>query len=420
LADLQTGQVTAVGKWGPADGRSRIVADDGTVLAIGDQVDELRLVGPSQAGPFRVLTAAQIVLAPNARTLLYLHPLSTSVEEIRAVDIKTGSDISLGPGESPNFARDGRRFSYLRTEGDAPLRWFADTQVWIGDAIDGTVRKLSNEHEGINSQSITADGTTVIATTRTGRLLSIDTVTGIAKEILASPGPERFFVPAVRGSYNEVVGDFRNAPEIAFDNTSGFILGRSPRGFAFQVPWDAQAFRVIFRGDEPAWERLLAGWVGEGFAPTVLPIGSSGPKPPSGAMYEFGAFTSYAIHEDWSGAIDEANPARPGEVIHMYASGFGPVDGQIPTGVPTPTDRLYRITLPCDWRATGASRDPLGSGSSFEVPFVGLAPGLVGLYQLDFRIPPEWKESTFDAFCVTPYGVPSFAVQTAPVPVQQN
>jgi hypothetical protein len=118
--------------------------------------------------------------------------------------------------------------------------------------------------------------------------------------------------------------------------------------------------------------------------------------------------------ENW---VNSGSPARPREVIHFYGSGWGPVDRTVQTGQPTSSDRIYRITLPCRWRATGASTEP-SSESSFEEAFAGLAPGLVGVYQLDLRIPPDWDAPVFDVFCTWSSGSNAFSAETAAIEVR--
>jgi uncharacterized protein (TIGR03437 family) len=153
-------------------------------------------------------------------------------------------------------------------------------------------------------------------------------------------------------------------------------------------------------------------------SPRVLPVGPTGPDPPSGSISAYATEPSSAIHEDWSAPVDRDNPARPGEIIHFYASGWGDIDGSVTSGLPTPGDRLYRITAPCEWRATGADRDVASFGRSFEVLFAGLSPGFVGIYQLDLRIPGDWAFPIFEAFCVLRSATNTFYLETGSVEVK--
>ena len=196
------------------------------------------------------------------------------------------------------------------------------------------------------------------------------------------------------------------------------VLGPSPIGFAIQIPWEVPQAPIypslVLRGSEPLWERQLDAV--QDLFPAVLPVGPIGRISPYGTLASYVGLLNYGIHQDWSGPITQDNPAHPGEIIHFYGSGWGPVDGTVATGQPTPGDRLYRITAPCEWLATGASKD-LTSAAEFDVPFAGLAPGLVGVYQLDFQIPANWDDSIFDAFCILHSGSNTFEDGTAPVAV---
>jgi uncharacterized protein (TIGR03437 family) len=90
--------------------------------------------------------------------------------------------------------------------------------------------------------------------------------------------------------------------------------------------------------------------------------------------------------------VTQENPARPGELIIAYLTGMPGTRPQVATGVPSRSDPpaivpqdpgiltdIYRIYV----RAS-----PVDEQRS--VPdFVGLVPGLVGVYQINFTIPPE-------------------------------
>src|SRR5260370_34801600 len=73
------------------------------------------------------------------------------------------------------------------------------------------------------------------------------------------------------------------------------------------------------------------------------------------------------------------NP-KPGDVVTIYATGLGPVVGSIPTGQSAPFDQLFPIQgqLTCTFNPYGAPAETL---------FAGLAPGFLGIYQINFRLP---------------------------------
>jgi uncharacterized protein (TIGR03437 family) len=103
--------------------------------------------------------------------------------------------------------------------------------------------------------------------------------------------------------------------------------------------------------------------------------------------------------------VTESSPARPGEVILIYGTGFGSVVPSVPSGAAAPGDPLANVT--------GTVTVQIG-GRDAPVSFAGLAPGFVGLYQLNVRIPPETSPASNVPVVVSIAGVPSNSV-TIPV-----
>jgi uncharacterized protein (TIGR03437 family) len=73
-----------------------------------------------------------------------------------------------------------------------------------------------------------------------------------------------------------------------------------------------------------------------------------------------------------------SRPAAHGEYISIYGNGFGQVDNGVPAGTPAPLDRLLHVKY--------AVRVVLG-GVEIVPSFAGLAPGNVGLFQINAQIP---------------------------------
>ncbi len=72
------------------------------------------------------------------------------------------------------------------------------------------------------------------------------------------------------------------------------------------------------------------------------------------------------------------NPAAPGSVLQIYATGLGKVDPPVSPGQPALADPLSLTVSKPVVRIAGAVA---------ELLFSGLAPGFVGLYQINVRIP---------------------------------
>src|SRR5207249_2639898 len=89
--------------------------------------------------------------------------------------------------------------------------------------------------------------------------------------------------------------------------------------------------------------------------------------------------------------VSSGNPARPGEQLVMYAFGLGVTDPPAKTGEAGPVSPLAKktVVLNFDFRAN-ARPSPLALSAQDTAPrpnFAGLAPGFVGLYQINFAIP---------------------------------
>jgi uncharacterized protein (TIGR03437 family) len=96
-------------------------------------------------------------------------------------------------------------------------------------------------------------------------------------------------------------------------------------------------------------------------------------------------------------AVSQASPAHSKEVLVMYGVGFGPALPQATTGAPSPNPPAVAavssiIGFDFSPNATPTS-PPLPAGllpNDPKIPhplFVGLTPGFVGLYQVNFQVP---------------------------------
>ena len=95
---------------------------------------------------------------------------------------------------------------------------------------------------------------------------------------------------------------------------------------------------------------------------------------PSGGGFSRGA----VFHAGTATPVDSANPATPGEALEIYASGLGPTNPFVPAGAPAPANPPA-VTVAQPQATVG--RMPA------RVLFSGLAPGFVGLYQVNIEVP---------------------------------
>jgi hypothetical protein len=78
--------------------------------------------------------------------------------------------------------------------------------------------------------------------------------------------------------------------------------------------------------------------------------------------------------------VTAANPAAPGELLSLFATGLGPTRPDVDPGKPFPSSPLSVVTSAVEVRVNGKPAEVLGA--------VGL-PGAVNGYQVNFRVPED-------------------------------
>jgi uncharacterized protein (TIGR03437 family) len=84
------------------------------------------------------------------------------------------------------------------------------------------------------------------------------------------------------------------------------------------------------------------------------------------------------INNRTSTSVSSSSPARAGDVITLYGTGFGLTDPVLRSYGRTPTDQLYRFVAPVRILINGQELVP---------DFAGLSPDSIALGQINFRIP---------------------------------
>ena len=147
--------------------------------------------------------------------------------------------------------------------------------------------------------------------------------------------------------------------------TQASLLAVAPQQVNIQVPWE------------------FTGMTSTTLTVTGAPAGTS--RTVQLAAYAPGIFTLTANGDGRPAALDAAfhviddkNPAQVGSVVHLFATGLGAVNNQPATGAATPNTPLATTT---------ANPTVTVGGQQAQVTFSGLAPGFIGLYQVDFTVP---------------------------------
>ncbi|MCZ6492292.1 MAG: hypothetical protein O7A06_17395 [Acidobacteria bacterium] len=108
-------------------------------------------------------------------------------------------------------------------------------------------------------------------------------------------------------------------------------------------------------------------------APETIALGPA--VPALFTLSQTGAGSGAIFHGDFA-PVDAANPAAAGEVILLFATGLGAVEPSVSTG-----DAAAGLTT-----VSGSVQVNIG-GQPATVDFAGMAPGFVGLYQINARVP---------------------------------
>ncbi len=391
LINLDTGERASVPA--PPMFMAQPLASDGTVVvqntAMNTGPSPVSAIGIWRAGKITPVGLTGIVsvwaLSDNGSVLLYSSVTSDAGPaqfraHLIARDITHGQDIELfagASGEFPQFmgaSNDGRRVLYRVTKAslEGPA-FIADTATGRSSPI------LLPNGELATDGTLSGFGNTAFLVTTTGRIASVDLATGALSDAVP-------VTPYIRNSYQFSPGSLVRlegtlphsaaalAGAIFLKDRAVPVLYANEKEIGIQTPWELDStfeapLRVEVASDTPFQQSELV------HIPGMSPR-FEGTPPPGVAL------PGIAIKGDFSGLL--ATDPQPGEIFHMYLTGLGVVEGSVQTGAVTPIGPVFPIrgTMAC--RFTPYTKDA-------ETLFAGLAPGLIGIYQVTFRIPEDLK-----------------------------
>jgi uncharacterized protein (TIGR03437 family) len=154
--------------------------------------------------------------------------------------------------------------------------------------------------------------------------------------------------------------------KVTVNGTPAPLYYVSPGQVDFQIPYSVAAGSALVQVTSGGTAGLSAAISVQPAAPSILTY-----------IDESGTTRAVVQNQDYS-VNSSVNCAAPGSYLTAYLIGSGPLDHAIPTGDAAPTSSLSRETL-----ATTAT---LG-GTPATVTFAGMAPGFVGLMQVDLQVP---------------------------------
>jgi len=380
--DLETGVGVPVGP--PPAQSGKWIGSDGTILINGWQ-----LVTPAGGAIPMGLQPRDVYraeLSANTAVVVYQAKQEPSAIRIRH---RSGADELLAEvGTSPAVSADSRQVLYL-----APVDGKMQAFLWE----DGASRQITREPEGLTEATLSGVSGLIVATTGAGELITVDARSGyrseyISKSPLPGPFPVNIFgepdsvYPAQAfGSAYTIFGEHLAGSEgvrVFVNRTPAPAISVSPEKVSYQVSWETRESgpgnppEVVLRRGEQSFELVHSLRSVGILAPAFVAVGSE-------VLGSSSLAPIYAIHGDWRGLVTRGDPALEGEYVHLYATGFGPVFPPVETGAPGPVLPPAALASPLNCTWIGDTAQPV------DVAFAGLAPGVIGIYQVTVRMPDD-------------------------------
>ena len=114
---------------------------------------------------------------------------------------------------------------------------------------------------------------------------------------------------------------------------------------------------------------------GAGSAPVLVALSAVQP-----GIFTVGGAAGAVLHNSDLTPVTPSSPAVRGEIVAIYATGLGPVNPPVATGAPAPSAEPFA-------RTTDTPLVSFGGVYAATVPFSGLAPRYVGVYQVNAQVP---------------------------------
>jgi uncharacterized protein (TIGR03437 family) len=380
LLDLQTGTSQLVSSiLGTSDrGSGRLVADDGTaVFTEGGVYREGKLINAP-------LNASEAVIDAAGGIVLYAsRPLGSAPSILHSYRLGEGLDTILVRDQVDIHAlavsADGQRAMFLSSGpvgANSPLR---QPQLYTINTDGSMFFPITDEASGVLQYAMSDGGRVAWYLTGDRVWIKLDLYKSSTVFHIAAVDLSKTIVPgsAVVLGGSDLTDSYQAGEGTPLPTELGGVrvmvggnpaplISISPASIVFQTPWETptghgvniQVTTHAHTGVEATAQGLVMPLLTD---PALLadPISTGG----------------RAIHEDWSGFITPQKPARIGEIVHFYGTGFGAVQPFVLTGVSAPANPPAALATPLS--------------CNMPVLYAGLAPGLVGYYQIDVQVEPE-------------------------------
>jgi uncharacterized protein (TIGR03437 family) len=274
-----------------------------------------------------------------------IYVADTINSRIRMISAATGIITTIAGTGFPGYSGDGGPALNADLYFPHSIAVDGSGNIYIGDTFNQVVRELQAAAPQITSNGV-VNAASYVAQISPGALASIFGSDFAGAETVAG-------LPLPMSLANvSVTVNGKSAPILAV--TSGQIN--------FQVPWEAavgDAAVVVTVNGKPS-------------NTASVPIVAAGPG-------IFSAGAGRAVVQNSNGALNaSSSPASAGTVITAYLTGSGPLSAPMTDGAPAPASPLIQ--------STSHVTATIGSTSA-PVQFAGLAPGFVGLVQMNIQVP---------------------------------
>lgn len=264
--------------------------------------------------------------------------------EIRKISASTGIITTVAGDGFPGSLGDGGPALSANLFFPHSLAIDPSGNIYVSDTFNQVVRKLTVVDPQVTSNGV-VNAASYAAQVSPGALASVFGTNFASAESVAGL-PLSTSLAGVSVSVNG-----KAAP----------ILAVTPTQINFQIPWETAV------GDAS-----VVVSVGGAASNTVkVPVVAAGPGIFSGS--------GRAVVQNSNGSLNTANnPAGPETYITAYLTGSGPLSAPVADGAAAPSSPLISST---------AKVVAMIGSTAADVQFAGLAPGFVGLVQVNIRVP---------------------------------
>jgi uncharacterized protein (TIGR03437 family) len=300
--------------------------------------------GPATAASINIPSDVAVDGAGN----LYIADAGNN--RVRKVDT-SGAITTVAGNGTDGFSGDGGPSTQAMLNYPWGLAVDGAGTVYISDRVNSRVRIISGPPMG--PPSVQSNATLNAASFRSQALAPGEIVTlfgsNFALGRAAAPSAP---LPTVLGQ-----------TRVTFNGISAPLFYLSPGQINAQVPFEIGTGTVSIQ-------------VTRGGSASAISTSQVSASSPGIFIMDQGTSAGAILHADFS-LVTGTSPAKAGEIVAIYATGLGPLQSPLKSGDPAPNGPRPTLSIPT----------VTVGGLPAVVSYSGLAPGFVGLYQLNVTIP---------------------------------